>query len=163
MEALAERTILRGATAPAAAQTPPVVELAQITGPQFDQLTSQLSHAGSMLTVLIFMFAGQSSLNDVRDTATSEMVMGLVQHADNRLTLAYNTITAIDGKLPDEVRTRIFEAQSIVALLERMGFSAGFDFEAFTDQHMVDYLGAAQACIDETNAALKAHWEQQHA
>jgi len=166
MEALAERTINRGATAPAAAAAPavsPSLGLTRLTGQQFDQLTSHLSHSGSMLTMLIYMFAGQSSLDDVRDSALSEMVMGLVQHADNRLTVAYNEITEFEGRLPDEVRARIFEAHSIVALVERIGFSDGFAYEAFSDQHMVDYLSAAQVCIDQTNAGLQAHWERQNA
>ncbi|MET3915128.1 hypothetical protein ABID97_001910 [Variovorax sp. OAS795] len=166
MEALAERTTRRGALTPAVAATSAVsvpATTARLTGQQFDRITSHLSHSGSMLTMLIYMFAGQSSLDDVRDDATSEMVMGLVQHADNRLTAAYNELIGIEGRLPDEIRVRIFEAHSIVSLLERIGFSAGFDFEAFTEQHMVDYLSAAQLCIDQTNAGLTAHWKQQHA
>lgn len=163
MEALAERTIRRGAPTPATFSVSVPVTAAKLTGQQFDQLTSHLSHSGSMITMLIYMFAGQSSLGDVRDSDTSEMVMGLIQHADNRLTNAYNEITEIVGKLPDDVHARIFEAHSIVALLERIGFSAGFDYEAFSDQHIVDYLSAAQQCIDQTNAGLQAHWEQQNA
>lgn len=165
MEALAERTTRKGAETRQIV-APEVLKQdlpATLTANQVNSITSHLARAGSMLAMLIHMFGGQSSLDDVRDGATSEMVMGLVQHADNRLTTAYNQITEIDGKLPDEVRTRIFEAQSIVALLERMGFAAGFDFNAFSDQLMVDYLSAAQECIDQTNAGLQAHWERQNA
>ena len=165
MEALAERIARKGVEARQIV-APEVRKQdlpAALTVNQVDAITSQLTHAGSMLSMLIHVFGGQSSLDDVRGRATSEMVMGLVQHADHQLTRAYNEITEIDGKLPDEVRPRIFEAQAIVALLERIGFAGGFEYDAFSDQYIVDYLSAAQECIDQTNAGVQAHWGQQNA
>lgn len=137
---------------------PAVLDIAQL-----DRLTANFERANATLSMLLTIFSNESPLEVRGEQHNRDLLMGLVQHADNLLGELHLEISGINGKLPEDTRWRTFEAHCILGALERIEFDRGYSFETFSDPFLVKYLESATSCINRAHAALARHWGNHHA
>lgn len=117
----------------------PVMRPHNMTNKQKEGLHRKMHQASALLELLIISADGE---DDHRDG-----MMGTLQFADRLLTELHTEIMKVDGRLPDDLRWRTFEAHSIVAMVERLTFDRGWDRTDYDNSQLICWFDAANECL----------------
>jgi hypothetical protein len=135
-----------------------------------ERISMDLKCADAVLQYLIHVFLGESDL-DSPDSAPG--VLGAVQQVQRILGALHAMVMEVDAVLPEALRGNLFEAWSMMQLLEGVWFvDGGHSYSRLSDDINGAYFMAAQRAvqrasggIDEVGglapAALREHWSQQ--
>ncbi|WP_053843947.1 hypothetical protein [Paracidovorax avenae] len=113
----------------------------------------RLERAGAILLTLSHVFSGDANTND---PSSVPGLAGTMQYVAGLLRRVY----AEGSQMPDELRQRLFEASSLVDVMEHLESNGGYQFNRWADHWMANYLDAALAAVNEARMALEKPGQQ---
>lgn len=130
----------------------PAAVYSQMPAAMHDELSMHLLSADAVVFALEDLFSGVSTLKEPRSVASDDL-MGLLQCAKQLLNTANKTVLYHQGALPDDLRTRLFEATSLINVVEEIEYEGSFQFIWSDDQYQ-NYFFTVRHCIKQASNAL---------
>lgn len=142
----------RTTAAPAAQQAPaPSVYDVPAVGFDFDDASLRLDRAHGVSTVLMMVF-GRASGVSATEIRELEGLMGSVQHLRNILATLHNEVVDVEGRLPSDFRTGVFEASSLANLVDEVEELGRYQFCFGDDTYSAYFAAICQACESAIDA-----------
>lgn len=111
-----------------------------------DGASRRLAHARSVSVMLCMIFGNGTGVSpdEIRDL---DGLMGAVQHLRNILATLHAEVREVEGELPNDLRTGVFEASSLATLVDEVEWAGQYKFMLgnFT---MSEYFSAICAACD---------------
>ncbi|WP_311221370.1 MULTISPECIES: hypothetical protein [unclassified Acidovorax] len=116
-----------------------------------DSLSCRFARAAAVLHTLVHVFGGDAGI-DESDKCPG--LHGTLKHAQWLLSGLHLEIMRLTQQLPDDLRSRTFEASQLVDLLEHLEFAHGFTFGKWSEGRVCMYFDVALNCVRTAQAAL---------
>lgn len=123
----------------------------RLPGAQIDSLAARFDHAQIILQTLVHVFSGDAETDD---PCTVPGLHGAVQNVQWLLCGLHKEIMEVDGKLPDDLRWRTFEASELINLIEHLEFNNKFKFSRWHTHWTCGYFDTALFAVETAIAAL---------